>query len=358
MPDGRRHGRRLPSPLTIAILSPVIARRHARPRRRPHPRVRDVSPGIGTGITGNGTTEHRRVEAAGTGISVLMGHGTSESKFTSATTEETSHPLSAPLSAEEDPNDRVLLFSFCWHVCPRLPISILNVMTARILIVDDEEWVCTLVGRYLEQAGYQVATAVNGTEALTKFASFHPDLIVLDWMLPGIDGIEVARRIRAQSTVPIIMLTARVDEEDRITGLEIGADDYVVKPFSARELEARVRAILRRRSEGSDQSILESGEIKLDLKQRIVKIAGRLITDLTPMEFDLLAFFLRYPGQAFTRLELLEAIRGTTYASFERAIDSHIKRLRRKIEPDPQHPRYILTVFGVGYKLAKENEKP
>ncbi len=282
-----------------------------------------------------------------------MGHGISESKFISVTTEKTSHPLSAPLSTAEDPDYRVLLFSFFWHLCLRPPVGILNMMTARILIVDDEEWVCTLVGRYLEQAGYRVATAGNGAGALAKFASFRPDLIVLDWMLPGIDGIEVARRIRTQSTVPIIMLTARVDEEDRITGLDIGADDYVVKPFSARELEARVRAILRRRNEGSNQSILESGEIKLDLKQRIVEVAGRVITDLTPMEFDLLAFFLRHPGQAFTRLELLEAIRGTTYASFERAIDSHIKRLRHKIEPDPQHPCYILTVFGVGYKLAK-----
>ncbi len=297
------------------------------------------------------------MEADGTGTSVRTGHGTSESKFTSATTEKTNHPLSALLLAAEDPNYRVLLFSFCWHLRPRSLVGILNMMTTRILIVDDEEWVCTLVGRYLEQAGYQVTTAVNGAGALAKFESFHPDLIVLDWMLPGIDGIEVARRIRAQSTVPIIMLTARVDEEDRIAGLDTGADDYVVKPFSARELEARVRAILRRRNEGSDQSILESGEIKLDLRQRIVEIAGKVITDLTPMEFDLLAFFLRYPGQAFTRLELLEAIRGTTYASFERAIDSHIKRLRHKIEPDPQHPRYILTVFGVGYKLAKENKE-
>lgn len=222
----------------------------------------------------------------------------------------------------------------------------------RILIVDDEKWVREIVGRYLEQAGYDVATASDGEGALTKFESFRPDLVVLDWMLPRVDGLEVAARIRERSMVPIIMLTARVDDEDRVKGFEFGADDYVVKPFSARELEARVRAILRRRNEVKSPAIIESGDIRLDLEQRTVEVASRGITDLTAMEFDLLAFLLAHPGRVFTRLELLEALRGMTYASFERAIDSHIKRLRWKIEPDPRHPRYILTVFGVGYKLA------
>ena len=225
-------------------------------------------------------------------------------------------------------------------------------MNTRILIVDDEEWVCTLVGRYLAEAGYDVATASDGEKALSKFESFRPDLIVLDWMLPKLDGLEVARRVRARSSVPIIMLTARADEMDRIEGLDSGADDYVVKPFSARELEVRVRAVLRRtRGEAQKQMILEVADIHLDPSRHEVKVGGKAV-DLTPMEFDLLAFFLRHPGQVFTRLELLEAVRGTTYDSFARSIDSHVKRLREKIEPNPSSPRYVQTVFGIGYKLS------
>ena len=230
-------------------------------------------------------------------------------------------------------------------------------MNTRILIVDDEEWVCTLVGRYLGEAGYDVATAHDGQKALAKFESFRPDLIVLDWMLPKLDGLEVARRVRMQSSVPIIMLTARADEMDRIEGLEFGADDYVVKPFSTRELEARVRAVLRR-SQGNPAKapLLESGEIRVEIDQHEVRIGDRF-GDLSSMEFDLLVFLMEHPGRVFTRLELLEALRGTTYESFERSIDSHIKRLRQKIEPDPKNPCYVLTVFGVGYKFAKGGEK-
>jgi len=232
--------------------------------------------------------------------------------------------------------------------------AILDEMTTRILIVDDEEWVCTLVDRYLKQAGYDVATASDGEKALAKFESFRPDLIVLDWMLPKFDGLEVARRVRIQSSVPIIMLTARADEMDRIEGLDGGADDYVVKPFSARELEVRIRAVLRRtRGETQQQMLLEVGDIRLDPARHEVKVAGRTV-DLTPMEFDLLAFFLHHPGHVFTRLELLEAVRGTTYESFARSIDSHVKRLREKIEPDASSPRYVQTVFGIGYKLADD----
>jgi len=231
-------------------------------------------------------------------------------------------------------------------------------MNTRILIVDDEEWVCTLVGRYLEQAGYDVTTATDGEKALAKFESFRPDLIILDWMLPRVDGLEVARRVRMQSSVPIIMLTARADEIDRIEGLNGGADDYVVKPFSARELEVRVRAVLRRAcGEPRQAALLEVGNIRLDPARHEVKVAKQEV-DLTPMEFDLLAFLLRHPGHVFTRLELLEAVRGTTYDSFARSIDSHVKRLREKMEPDPSSPRYVQTVFGIGYKLADdEGEK-
>ena len=230
-------------------------------------------------------------------------------------------------------------------------------MNKRILVVDDEEWVRELVGRYLEQAGFDVATAVDGCKALTQFDRHRPDLVVLDWMLPGLDGVEVAKRIRQQSNVPIIMLTARADEGDRIKGLELGADDYVVKPFSARELEARVRAVLRR-SQGDPgrPAVLEFGAIRLDIDQHEAWLSGHRV-ELSPMEFDLLVFLMEHPGRVFTRLELLEALRGTTYESFERSIDSHVKRLRQKIEPDPKTPRYVKTVFGVGYKFAKSEEE-
>ncbi len=229
-------------------------------------------------------------------------------------------------------------------------------MNEHILVVDDEVWVLQTVRGYLEGSGFSVATASDGSGALAEFAAREPALVILDWMLPGLDGPEVAGRIRQQSNVPIIMLTARVDEEDRIAGLELGADDYVVKPFSARELEARVRAVLRR-SEGDrgTQIVLEADDIRLDVEQHEVLVRGQQV-ELTPMEFDLLAYLMQRPGRVYTRLELLEALRGTTYEIFERSIDSHIKRLRQKIEPDPKSPRYVLTVFGVGYRFAKEVE--
>ena len=225
-------------------------------------------------------------------------------------------------------------------------------MATRILVVDDEPWVVQSVRSYLEAAHFEVVAAYNGKEAIAQFDTHNPDLIILDWMLPEMDGITVAQHIRQRSTVPIIMLTARVDEEDRILGLESGADDYVIKPFSARELEARVRAVLRR-STGAAASVLEVGPIQLDHEQRQVSISGEII-ELTAMEFDLLAFLMAQPGRVFSRLELLEAVRGDAYGGFERSVDSHIKRLRQKIEPDPNNASLILTVFGVGYKLAKE----
>lgn len=227
-------------------------------------------------------------------------------------------------------------------------------MTTRILVVDDEPWVVQSVRSYLEAAHFEVVAAYNGKEAIAQFDAHEPDLIILDWMLPEMDGLTVAHQLRQRSRVPIIMLTARVDEEDRIAGLETGADDYVIKPFSARELEARVRAVLRR-SKGETSSVLEVGPIRLDHEQRQVRVEGEQI-ELTAMEFDLLAFLMAQPGRVFTRLELLEAVRGDAYGGFERSVDSHIKRLRQKIEPDPHEASLILTVFGVGYKLAKEGK--
>lgn len=230
-------------------------------------------------------------------------------------------------------------------------------MAEHVLVVDDEVWVTELIRAYLTQAGFRVSVASDGQSALTQFQTGRPDLVILDWMLPGVDGLEVAKRIRAQSQIPIIMLTARVDEGDRVAGLEQGADDYVTKPFSARELEARVRAVLRRAEGAVGRPVqLEVGRIRVDLAQHQAWVDGQPV-ELSPMEFDLLAFMMERPGKVFTRLELLEGVCGSTYESFERSIDSHIKRLRQKIEPDAKRPSFVLTVFGVGYKLSAE-EKP
>ncbi len=229
-------------------------------------------------------------------------------------------------------------------------------MSERILVVDDEPWVRQMIKGYLEQAGFEVIAASGGDQALARVETDAPDLIILDWMLPEVSGLEIAQRVRRGSAVPIIMLTARTDEVDRIRGLEAGADDYVVKPFSARELEARVRAVLRRANGSADApAILQSGDLSVEVKERTVTAGGRAV-ELSPMEFDLLVFLLEHPGRVFTRLELLEALRGATYESFERSIDSHIKRLRQKIEPDPKHPTRIVTVFGVGYRLSRKEE--
>lgn len=224
-------------------------------------------------------------------------------------------------------------------------------MITKVLVVDDEEWVLDTVRRYLEQAGFEVISARDGVSALEAFGRASPDLVILDWMLPRLDGLSVAERIRTTSAVPIIMLTARVTERDRLAGFDAGVDDYVIKPFSARELEARVRAVLRR-SSGKESPIQEVGDLRLDREQRLVWVRGEPV-ELSAMGFDLLAFLITHPGRVFTRLELLEAVRGETYSGFERSIDSHIKRLRQKMEPDPTHPSYILTVFGVGYRFAK-----
>jgi two-component system alkaline phosphatase synthesis response regulator PhoP len=223
-----------------------------------------------------------------------------------------------------------------------------------VLVVDDEPAIVEIVRDYLADAGYRVSTARSGAEALRQVRSILPDLIVLDLGLPGLDGLDVARTIRQSSSVPIIMLTARSDEADRIVGLELGADDYLVKPFSPRELLARVRAVLRRSgvtAESDDERPLVVGELTVDPLRRRVTIDGRTV-EMTATEFDLLARMAAVPGRVFTRRQLLETIHGVTVDAGERAIDAHVKNLRRKIETDPHRPQRLVTVHGVGYRLA------
>lgn len=225
-------------------------------------------------------------------------------------------------------------------------------MAQTILVVDDEARIVKLLRDYLERAGFDVLDARDGEAALTLARLEHPDLIVLDLMLPGVDGLDICRRLRQESGVPIIMLTARVEESDRIVGLELGADDYVTKPFSPRELVARVRATLRRASgEVGPATMIRVGEVELDTASLVATVAGEPV-DLTPTEFQLLATLVRQPGRIFSREQLLEAVHGMAFDGFDRSIDSHIKNLRRKIEPDPRQPRYIQTVYGVGYRFA------
>ncbi len=225
-----------------------------------------------------------------------------------------------------------------------------------VLVVDDEPRIVELARDYLEHAGFGVIVATDGPSALTAVRLRKPDVLVLDLGLPGMDGLDVARAVRRDSTVPIIMLTARDDELDRVLGLEIGADDYVTKPFSPRELVARIRAILRRvdRQEAPGDRI-EVGAVSIDVARMRVAVAGRTV-ELTPTEFGLLVALARQPGRIFTRSQLLDAIHGVAFESYERAIDAHVKNLRRKLEDDPARPRYVLTVYGVGYRFAEEPE--
>ncbi len=227
-----------------------------------------------------------------------------------------------------------------------------------ILVVDDEPHIVEVVCDYLKQADYRVLTARDGQTALTIARHELPDLVILDLMLPGgIDGLDVCRSMRQDRSladVPIIMLTARIEETDRLIGLELGADDYVTKPFSPREVVARVRAVLRRaKRDGPPAGIIRIDELAVDLTNRIVTVAEQPVA-LTPTEFDLLAVMVRNPGRPFTRAQLMDLVYDVAYAGYDRAIDSHIKNLRRKIEVDPREPRYVLTVYGVGYKLSGE----
>jgi len=225
-------------------------------------------------------------------------------------------------------------------------------MAQTILVVDDEPQIVKVLRGYLEQAGFRVVTAGDGPLALTQYRHEKPDLVLLDLNLPGLDGLDVARRLRAMSNVPIILVTARVEETDRLIGLELGADDYITKPFSPREVVARVRAVLRRAEFApAAPEVIRAGDIVLDFTRHTVTRGDELL-ELTPTEFGLLAALAREPGRAFTRLQLLEAAQGDAFEGYERTVDAHIKNLRAKLEHNPRQPQYIETVFGVGYRFA------
>ena len=221
-----------------------------------------------------------------------------------------------------------------------------------VLVVEDETKIARLVRDYLEHAGFEVIVTGTAGAALSSARGSKPDLVVLDLGLPDGDGLDVTRELRRTSNVPILMLTARGEEPDRIAGLELGADDYVVKPFSPRELVARVRAVLRRSEEPSRSEVLRASDVDIDLARRRVTVGEREV-EVTPTEFDMLGTLVRSPGRVFTRSQLLDAIHGVAFESYERAIDAHVKNLRKKIEPTPSRPRYLLTVRGVGYRFAE-----
>ena len=228
-------------------------------------------------------------------------------------------------------------------------------MAKKILVVDDKQELRTLLKSYLVQEGFQVATAGDGREGLFVARHEKPDLIILDLMMPEMGGYEFMRAYSREADTPVIILTARLDENDKVVGLELGADDYVTKPFSPRELTARVRAVLRRvEKQSNGQEILRAADITLDRTGRILSVAGHAV-DLTPSEFDLLATLMAAPGRVFSRLELLDRLQGTAYEGYERTIDVHIRNLRTKIEPDPSRPRYIETVYGAGYRFTTQN---
>ncbi len=227
------------------------------------------------------------------------------------------------------------------------------VLSAKILVVDDEKRIVDIVRAYLERDGYEVVAAYDGRSALGLARSEHPDLIILDLMLPEISGWDVCRELRKESNLPIIMLTARDDTSDKIVGLELGADDYIVKPFDPKELVSRVKAVLRRYRTGAQPAtLLRAGNLSMDLERRLVRLSDRDI-ELTATEFELLRALMESPGRVFSRMQLLDRVQGDAYEGYERTIDSHVKNLRKKVEPDPEHPRYLITVYGVGYKLGE-----
>ncbi|MFC2065856.1 response regulator transcription factor [Chloroflexota bacterium] len=222
----------------------------------------------------------------------------------------------------------------------------------RVLVVDDDARTVELVKLYLNRDGYRVITAHDGIEALRLAREWHPDLIVLDLMLPGMDGLEVCRTLRGESDVPIIMLTAKTADEDKLTGLGLGADDYVTKPFSPRELAARVRAVLRRIPGERGPDEIKHDELTIDFLRHEASLAGKLL-NLTEVEFKLLGVLVKEPGKVFSRTELIVKALGYSFEGFDRTIDVHILNLRRKLEPDPSHPVYIKTLYGAGYKFSE-----
>jgi two-component system alkaline phosphatase synthesis response regulator PhoP len=230
-------------------------------------------------------------------------------------------------------------------------------MSRKILIADDEQHILDTIRAYLKEAGFQVVAARDGREALFTFRHEQPDLVILDVMMPEMDGWETARLIRRESDVPVIFLTARVDDVDQITGLELGADEYITKPFSPRVLVAQVRAVLRRAygDLSAEPTVWRLGDLELNVETHTATKGGARL-DLTPSEFDLLAVLIARPGRVFTRMELLERIQGEAFAGYERTIDVHVKNLRAKIEDDPREPQYIETVYGIGYRMREANE--
>jgi len=227
-------------------------------------------------------------------------------------------------------------------------------MTKTILIVDDKLSLTRLLQEYFGKPGYRTVVADNGRNALFTARHAKPDLVLLDVMMPEMDGLEFIRTYRREADTPIILLTARVDEADKVAGLELGADDYVTKPFGMAELNARVRAVLRRYEQRDrSQERLASGAVELDRGQHTVRVEGRYL-DLTPSEFDLLATMMANPGRVFSRLDLIERLPGESPERVERTIDAHVRNLRKKLERDPRHPRYVETVFGVGYRFRPE----
>lgn len=226
-------------------------------------------------------------------------------------------------------------------------------MPKKILVVDDEGKIRELVKNYLVKEGFEVIQAADGVEALESITKEKPNLIVLDWLLPGMSGLEICRQVRQKSSIPIIMVTAKTEELDKLLGLELGADDYITKPFSLRELTARIRVVLRR-TEPDEEKKMESikvGGLEINLNRHEVWSEGKSIS-LTPTEFKILTILLSNPGRVYSRLQLLDAALGFAYEGYERSIDTHVSNLRKKIEPDPVNPRYILTVYGTGYRFG------
>jgi two-component system, OmpR family, alkaline phosphatase synthesis response regulator PhoP len=224
-------------------------------------------------------------------------------------------------------------------------------MAKKILVVDDEPQIVKVLKAYLEKAGYQVITASDGKTVLPIFSREKPDFLILDLNLPGMDGLDICKAIRRDSNVPILMLTARVEEADRLIGLELGADDYVIKPFSPREVVARVKTILRRTvTEPVKSDVILVGDLVIDLERHTVNLAGNPV-ELTPTEFEILVTLARQPKRVFSRLQIMEQAQGDAFEGYERTIDAHIKNIRLKMEPNPKKPVYIQTVFGLGYKL-------